>query len=78
MSKAGCPSDNAPMERYFFKNELIHLFYFKNDNLLNRAVYDYAYSWYNHLKPHSFIEGLTPFEVGIVHKDIRLKCYNFA
>lgn len=53
MSKAGCPYDNAPMERYFntFKNELIYLFYFKDDNLLNKAVYDYAYSWYNHIRP---------------------------
>lgn len=64
MSKAGCPYDNAPMERYFntFKNELIYLFYFKNDELLNRAVYDYAYSWYNHLRPHTFNQGLTPFQ----------------
>ena len=64
MSKAGCPYDNAPMERYFntFKNELIYLFYFKDDDLLNKAVYDYAYSWYNHLRPHSFNKGLTPFE----------------
>lgn len=64
MSKAGCPYDNAPMERYFntFKNELIYLFYFKSDDLLNRAVYDYAYTWYNHLRPHSFNQRLTPFE----------------
>ncbi|MCY6354876.1 hypothetical protein OIO11_06570, partial [Clostridium sp. ZS2-4] len=39
-----------------------YLFYFKNDDLLNRAVYDYANSWYNHLRPHSFNKGLTPFE----------------
>lgn len=64
MSRAGCPYDNAPMERYFntFKNELIHMFYFKTDNLLNRAVNNYTYSWYNHLRPHSFNGGLTPFE----------------
>lgn len=64
MSKAGCPYDNAPMERYYntFKNELIHLFHFRNDELLDRAVYDYSYSWYNHLRPHSFNQGLTPFE----------------
>lgn len=64
MSKAGCPYDNSPMERYFntFKNELIYLFHFKNDDVLNRAVYDYAYSWYNHVRPHSFNEGATPFE----------------
>ena len=64
MSKAGCPYDNAPMERYFntFKNKLIYLFYFKDDNLLNKAVYDYAYSGYNHIRPHSFNRVLTPFE----------------
>lgn len=64
MSKAECPYDNAPIERYFntFKNELIYLFYFKNDNLLSKAVYDYSYSWYNHLRPPSFNSELTPFK----------------
>lgn len=55
MSKAGCPYDNAPIKFNTFKNELIYLFYFKDNNLLKKAVYDYAYSCYKH-------RGLTPFE----------------
>ena len=33
MSKAGCPDDNAPMERYYntLKNEFINLHYYHND-----------------------------------------------
>ncbi len=64
MSKAGCPYDNAPMERYFntFKNEFLYLFNFKTDEILNSTVYDFAYTWYNHVRPHSFNGGLTPFE----------------
>ena len=64
MSKAGCPYDNAPTERYFntFKNEFYNLFSFETDEILNNAVYDFTYSWYNHVRPHSFNGGLTPFE----------------
>jgi len=51
MSKAGCPYDNAPMERYFntFKNEFLYLYNFKTDEILNSAVYDFSYAWYNHV-----------------------------
>lgn len=63
MSEAGCPYDNAPMERYFntFKNEFLYLFSFKTDEILNNSVYNFAL-WYNHVRPHSFNAGLTPFE----------------
>ncbi|WP_152967809.1 integrase core domain-containing protein, partial [Oxobacter pfennigii] len=64
MSKAGCPYDNAPMERYFntLKNELIYHHYYHNDRELNESVNYFSYVWYNHVRPHSFNEGLTPFE----------------
>ena len=64
MSKAGYPYDNAPMERYFntLKRELINQHYYHNDQELDDAIYDYAYVWYNHLRPHTFNNGLTPFE----------------
>lgn len=26
------------------------------------AIDDFAYAWYNHLRPHSFNNGLTAFE----------------
>ena len=64
MSKAGCPYDNAPMERYYntLKNELIYHHYYHNDKELDNAVNNFAYVWYNHVRPHSFNKGLTPFE----------------
>lgn len=64
MSKAGCPYDNAPMERYFnsFKNEFYYQFKFNDDKALNDAVNDYAYEWYNHIRPHTHNNSLTPFE----------------
>ena len=64
MSRAGCPYDNAPMERFYssFKTEFYYLFNFKDDKSLNMGVNDYVYSWYNHIRPHSFNGGLTPFE----------------
>lgn len=53
MSKAGCPYDNAPMERYYntLKNEFINLHYYHNDDELNQAVSEFAYIWYNHVRP---------------------------
>jgi len=58
MSKAGCPYDNAPMERYYntLKNELIYHHYYHNDEELNQAINDFAYVWYNHLRPHTYNE----------------------
>ncbi|WP_110943159.1 IS3 family transposase [Inediibacterium massiliense] len=64
MSKAGCPYDNAVMERFYntFKNELIKQYRFDTDQLLNEAVNDYVYEWYNFSRPHSHNQGRTPFE----------------
>lgn len=64
MSKAGCPYDNAPMERYFntLKNELIYHHYYHNDEELDISINEFAYVWYNHLRPHTYNGGLTPFE----------------
>ena len=64
MSKAGYPYDNAPMERYFntLKNELINLHYYHNDKELNASIEDFAYIWYNHVRPHAFNNYKTPYE----------------
>lgn len=64
MSKSGCPYDNAPMERFYksFKTELIYLNKFENEKQLDEAVNKYVYVWYNHVRPHSYNGGLTPFE----------------
>lgn len=64
MSKAGCPYDNAPMERFYntLKNELIYPNYFYDASSLDQAVKRYVYVWYNHVRPHSYNHWKTPFE----------------
>lgn len=65
MSKSGCPYDNAPMERYYntFKTELVNRFNFRTDDELNHAVSEFAYVWYNQIRPHLYNEYRTPFEM---------------
>ena len=67
MSKAGYPYDNAPMERYFntLKNECINLYEFQTEEALYRAVEEFAYVSYNHVRPHSFNGYLTPYQARI-------------
>lgn len=64
MSRAGCPYDNAPMESYYatFKAELIEQQAFENDRQLDSAVAEYVYCYYNHIRPHSANDYMTPFE----------------
>jgi len=63
MSRAGCPYDNAPMERYYntLKNEFTNLFSFKTAEEMDSAISDFAYGWYNHVRPHTYNGGLTPY-----------------
>ena len=62
MSRAGCPYDNAPMERYYntLKNEFTNLFSFKSSQEMDVSINDFAYGWYNHVRPHTYNGGLTP------------------
>ena len=64
MSKTGCQYDNAPMERFYklFKAELIYPNKFNTEDQLDEAVNRYVHVWYNHIRPHSYNGGLTPFE----------------
>ena len=64
MSRAGTPYDNAPMERYYntLKAELIYQYHFRTDKELDDAIYQFAYSWCNCIRPHSYNGYLTPFE----------------
>lgn len=64
MSRAGSPYDNAPMERYYntLKNDCINLHYYHTDNQLNMAIEEFAYVWYNHVRPHTDNDYQTPFE----------------
>ena len=67
MSKAGYPYDNAPMERYYntLKNEYINLYEFETEDELYRAVEEFAYVEYNHVRPHSFNGYRTPYQARI-------------
>lgn len=62
MSRAGCPYDNAPMERFYntLKNEYFNLRKFKTVEALNRGIYQFIYGKYNRTRPHSYNGGLTP------------------
>ncbi len=67
MGKAGCPYDNAPMERYFntLKNECVNLYDFQTEEALYQAVEEFAYVTYNHnhIRPHSYNGYRTPYQV---------------
>ncbi len=62
MSRAGCPYDNAPMKRYLnmLNNEWTNLFSYRSLQMLDDAVDDFAYTWYNHVGPHSYNNSLAP------------------
>ena len=44
------------------KNELINEHTYKTEEELYRAVEEYAYVTYNHIRPHSYNGYKTPFE----------------
>jgi transposase InsO family protein len=63
MSRAGCPYDNAPMERFYntLKHEYFNLRNFKDVEVLDQGVYQFIYGKYNRRHPHSYNGGLTPY-----------------
>ena len=65
LSKAGCPYDNAPIERYFntLKNELIYLYVYDTEEELYKAIEDFAYIHYNSIRPHSYNDYKTPLQI---------------
>ena len=69
MSKPGYPYDNAPMERYFntLKNEEINIHVYHHEDDLYHAVEHFAYVKYNHVRPRSFNNYLTPFHARFNH-----------
>lgn len=64
MSAAGCPYDNAPMERYFntLKTELINTNQYFSTEHLQADISKFAHLWYNHNRLHSYNGYKTPFE----------------
>jgi len=65
MSKAGCPYDNAVMERYFntLKNEMIYHHSFESVEMTDRKIKDFAFYWYNRIRPHTYNGGIPPAKV---------------
>lgn len=63
MSKAGCPYDNAPMERFYntFKNSFYNLTSFSSIEMMDELTMKYI-NWYNYVRPHSYNNYLTPME----------------
>ncbi len=80
MSAAGCPYDNAPMERYYntFKAELINHFNSRTDEELAHAISEFAYVWYNQVRPHSYNNYRTPYETRYGSGRFRQECYKNA
>lgn len=62
MSKAGCPYDNAPMERFYntLKNEYFNIHTFKSLEELDQGIYDFVYVKYNYKRPHRYNGGQPP------------------
>ena len=62
MSRAGCPLDNAPMERFFntLKCEYLYLHKFKTVKMLIRSVEDFISTKYNYSRPHRYNNGIPP------------------
>lgn len=63
MSKAGCPYDNAPMERYYntFKTNFYYPNRFDSIKSMDEATERYD-NYYNYIRPHSYNNYLTPME----------------
>ena len=81
MSRAGCPYDNAPMERFYntFKNEFYNIYSFRSDDELDERTYEFIYGKYNHKRPHSYNGGRTPHAARYAAQwETINKCYNSA
>lgn len=63
MSKAGCPYDNAAMERFYntLKHEFYYLYKFASNDILDQRLYEFVYGKYNHVRPHRANGGLPPY-----------------
>ena len=63
MSKAGCPYDNSPMERFYntFKSNFYNITSFSNVEMMDELTMNYI-NWYNYVRPHSYNNYLTPIE----------------
>ena len=63
MSKAGCPYDNATMERFYntFKSNFYNVTSFSSMAMMDKLTMNYI-NWYHYVRPHSYNDYLTPME----------------
>lgn len=63
MSRAGCPYDNAPMERFYntLKNEYFNIHTFRSTAHLDQGIYNFIKIKYNYSRPHSHNGGQPPY-----------------
>lgn len=64
MSRRGCPYDNAVIESFFssLKRERLNLRTYNTIEELQRDIEEYAYQFYNKIRPHQSLGYLSPFE----------------
>lgn len=62
MSRAGCPYDNAVMERYFntLKYECVYQYEFHTKEKMDEIIHTFAFEYYNKKRPHTYNNGLPP------------------
>lgn len=66
LSTAGCPYNNAFMERFHntFKNNFYNITSFSTVEMMDELTMKYI-NWYNYVRPHSYNNYLTPMEAVI-------------
>ena len=64
MSRKGNCWDNAVAESFFktLKTELVYQTVFKTRNEAKQAIFKYIEFYYNRIRPHSYLKGLSPVE----------------
>lgn len=64
MSRRGCPYDNAVIESFFssLKRERLNFRTYDTLQELQTDIEDYAYQFYNKIRPHQSLRYLSPFE----------------
>lgn len=65
MSRAGCPYDNAVIERYFntLKHECTNHYNFRTKEKMDEVMNKFEENWYNAERPHTYNNGLAPNQV---------------
>ena len=70
-----CPWQNGRIERFFGTlKERLNQWEVMSLESLNLSLYAFRY-WYNHVRPHQYLDGLTPAEVWQGKTDFKRKSH---